>query len=234
MIIDIFLTIMQTLIEWDTQMTLWCNGWHTSYMDNFMELFTNRFVWLPFYASFGVLLFRKFTLKIAVACIMACVILLICNDQSCSHLIRPWVGRLRPSNPANPISAMIHIVDGYRGGKYGFPSAHSANCWGMAFFMIMALRHYPISFVTVGWALLMCYSRVYLGVHYIGDLAVGMLLGLLNAVIIYLVFRWLLKDTAAALCKKPRPQGLSFMELPVLVCSTETILLMILAFYTDL
>lgn len=228
------LLCLQTLIEWDTAVTLWCNHWHTDYTDNFMELFTHRLAWIPFYCSFAVLLFRHYTAKIALVCILASVILLVVNDQSCSSLLRPWIGRLRPSNLDNPLSAMIHIVNGYRGGRYGFPSAHSANCWGMAFFMTMAFRHRLISCTTVAWAVLMCYSRVYLGVHYVGDLLAGMVLGLANAVLIYLFFRWLMRDVAHTLCYAPRPVGLSFMELPIIVCATETAIMLILAACMDM
>jgi undecaprenyl-diphosphatase len=97
------------------------------------------------------------------------------------------VARLRPSNLQNPISDVVHVVNGYRGGNYSFPSAHAANSWGLAIFITMLFRNRWLSISMILWALLTCYSRMYLGVHYFGDLLIGMLIGCLGACIVYLL-----------------------------------------------
>lgn len=95
----------------------------------------------------------------------------------CATLIRPEVCRLRPSNPENPLSEMVHIVGGYRGGSYGFPSCHAANSFALASFLILLFANRKLSLFIFAWAVLNSYSRVYLGVHYPGDLLVGAIIG---------------------------------------------------------
>ena len=89
----------------------------------------------------------------------------------------------------NPISSMVHIVDGHRGGRYGLPSSHASNTWGLVFFMAYLLRrHWLTGFLAV-WAVVVCYSRMYLGVHYFGDLVIGTLFGFIGSSIVYYVFQ---------------------------------------------
>lgn len=85
--------------------------------------------------------------------------------------------RLRPSNPENPLSEMVHIVGGYRGGSYGFPSCHAANSFALASFLTLLFANRKLSLFIFAWAVLNSYSRVYLGVHYPGDLLVGAIIG---------------------------------------------------------
>lgn len=138
-------------------------------------------------------MFRSFSLKVSLLCVLCIILVITCSDQITSTLIRPWVARLRPSQLANPISPFVYIVDGYRGGAFSFPSAHAANSWGLTSFMILLMRRRYLSLFLVFWALLTCYSRLYLGVHYPGDLLAGMFIGVLCASVIYFLFCFLLR-----------------------------------------
>ena len=109
-------------------------------------------------------------------------------DQVCATLIRPYVERMRPSNLNNPISEMVHIVDNHRGGRYGFPSCHASNTFGLAFFLFFLFRKRWLTTFMMAWAILTCYSRAYLGVHYPGDLLAGTIVGLIGAYLMYLLF----------------------------------------------
>ena len=97
---------------------------------------------------------------------------------------------------------MVHIVNGHRGGRYGFPSCHAANTFGLAFFVWFLFRKRWLTVFMMGWALLTCYSRVYLGVHYPGDLIAGTLVGLIAA---YIVYRLFLKVSGYKTMKKVPP-----------------------------
>lgn len=229
--ITLTLSILQTLIDWDTAIFLWFNSFHTDYWDNFMEMFTGRFVLIPFYLSIAFAVFRKFHWKAGAFFILAAVVLLIADDQLGSSIIRPAIGRLRPSNPDNPISTMVYVVDGYRGGRFGFPSAHAANSAGLAFLIIFLFRQRLLSLTMVLWLMLVCYSRMYLGVHYFGDVVAGVVLGLVNAAIVWLLSRSFLPDIVASL--RPFDADDAQMRLPVYVCCASVVVMLLLAFFVD-
>ncbi|WP_249858868.1 hypothetical protein [Prevotella sp. TCVGH] len=100
---DSLLLLIHTLVHWDTLATIWLNGGHTDYWDNFMEICTGRFVWIPFYASLVYLMYKKFGWKDASVFFILTILLLVLNDQTSSSVIRQAVCRLRPANLDNPL-----------------------------------------------------------------------------------------------------------------------------------
>lgn len=112
-----------------------------------------------------------------------------CSDFICASVIRPLVRQWRPTNPDNPVHALLHIVNGHTGGKYGFPSCHAANSFAIAVFSSLWLRKKWLAAVLVAWALLECYSRLYLGVHYPSDIIGGIAVGSLMSCCVYALSR---------------------------------------------
>lgn len=107
------------------------------------------------------------------------IVILAC-DQTASHLIKNLVLRLRPSHePA--LVGLIHLSKAGPGGLYGFVSSHAANALGLATFLAMTLdnRFKWLKYWLFLWAALVCYSRIYNGVHYPGDVLGGAILGTL-------------------------------------------------------
>lgn len=182
------LELIHYLEQIDTAILLFINGMHCALFDYFMVLVSNRFTWIPFYAAFIFVMIKNFHWKVTVTTILAVALLVLLCDQTASGLIKPLVGRLRPSNLDNSISSMVHVVDGYRGGRYGFPSSHSANSWGVAIFAMYLVRNRKLSIFLALWATLVTYSRAYLGVHYPGDLLVGVLIGFVMASIVFYAY----------------------------------------------
>ena len=223
------MSLIETLIQWDTCVTLAINGLHCGYLDNFMMMYSGRFIWIPLYLSLFVVMIRNFPLKAVIINLLIAVVLITLCDQIVSNVIRPMIFRLRPANLENPISPFVHIVDGYRGGRYGFPSAHAANCWGAFFFVTYVFRRSVLSYVLSLWALVMCWSRIYLGVHYVGDILSGMLVGLINSSIIYYLFQHYLHNYAKEFHPKANPCKL---YTPAVVCGIETMCILIIALFT--
>ncbi len=173
----------------DTQIYLFFNGMHTPLADNFMMLFTGRFIWVPMYLAIALMLLKTFGPRLTGIYILAIALAITLTDQTCATLIRPLVARLRPSNIENPLSELAILVDGYRGGRYGFPSCHSANSFALAAFVCSLVRRPKIIAFMIGWAVLNSYTRLYLGVHYPGDLIVGAVIGSFFGYICYLAAR---------------------------------------------
>ena len=180
--------LIKILSEIDTNIFLFFNGIHSPFWDYFMTSFTGKIIWVPMYATILYILLKNFHWKAVLCYVIAIALTITFADQVCSSLIRPVIARLRPANLENPIVDMVYIVNGYRGGSYGFPSCHAANTFGLAFFVWFLFRKRWLTVFMMGWALLTCYSRVYLGVHYPGDLIAGTLVGLIAAYIVYRLF----------------------------------------------
>lgn len=170
--------MIETLSQIDSQIFLFFNnGIRTSFLDQMMMLFTGRFIWIPMYATILLLFLRPQRWRTALVLTVALAGAIALTDQTCATFIRPLVERMRPSNLENPFSAYVHVVNNYRGGSYGFPSCHAANSFALAAFMCLLVRRRGfVAFICI-WAVLNSYSRLYLGVHYPGDLIVGAVIG---------------------------------------------------------
>lgn len=185
--------MLEILQQLDQQTLLFLNGLHNSYWDSFMWLFTGKWIWIPMYATILYVLLKNFNLYMAIFTIVAIALTITYADQVCATVIRPLVERMRPSNPNNPLSEFIHIVNDKRGGRYGFPSCHAANSFALAFFVMLFFKQRWLTLFILLWATLNSYSRIYLGVHYPGDLIAGMLVGLSGALLIYYFYRYALR-----------------------------------------
>lgn len=104
------------MIDWlntiDTQVFLALNGLHAPYFDVFMKLFTGKWIWVPMYAAVLFAVVRNYRWRQTLAVLVCVALAITIADQVCATLIRPEVCRLRPSNPENPLSEMVHIVGG--------------------------------------------------------------------------------------------------------------------------
>lgn len=157
----------------DEQIFFAINGAHNAFLDQMMLLLTGKTVWVPLYISLLYVVWRNYSWRGALGVLLMVGIGMLFTDMLNSQVIRPWIGRLRPSNPDNPIAPLVHVVNGKHGNGCGFPSAHSANMWMLTFVIAHWIRSYALSFSMALLTFLICYSRVYLGYHYPGDILGG-------------------------------------------------------------
>ena len=111
-------------------------------------------------------------------------------DQVASGLIKGLVERLRPTHDPS-LGSLVHVINGYRGGMYGFVSSHAANSFAASMLIALIMRRRLVTVSLFTWALLQCYSRVYLGVHYPGDILGGIVVGLLAGWLVWMLMRWI-------------------------------------------
>ena len=177
--------VIEQLVTGDKQLFLFLNGLNDHYFDHFMYMFSAMWVWIPLYVSVLYYLIKN-KKKESVWLILALVLCIVIADQVSSGLIKQAVQRLRPTH--NPeFNGLVHIVNNYRGGQFGFVSSHAANTFGFALLSSLFIRQRLYTVSIMAWSLLTCYSRIYLGVHYPLDIAGGMIVGALAAVICFLL-----------------------------------------------
>ena len=180
---------MDALQQFDAGIFSAINGWHAAYFDSFMWLVTKIATWIPMILMLLYLLYFKKGWRKTVAVVLAIALVILIADQVSASIIKPLVERARPSHNES-LQSTIHIVNGYRGGPFGFVSSHAANCFGIALLLAMIFKNRLFTWTMVVWATLMCYSRIYLGVHYPGDIVCGALQGFLAAWLVYRIFVW--------------------------------------------
>lgn len=171
--------MIEELIEWDKKALIFLNGFHTQGLDPVMLTITKTFFWTPLYLFFIFLIFKTWK-KEGWMFLLGAIITIVLSDQITSSLMKPFFERLRPSHDPT-VQNLLHLVNDYRGSLYGFASSHAANTFGIAMFMWLAFRGvYRWIFLVFIWAALMTYTRIYLGVHFPGDILVGALVGMIS------------------------------------------------------
>lgn len=176
----------------DNNVVVAINNCHSPFMDSAILVITDFWFFVGVVCCIIAYSIRKDKFP---KTILFCAFLIVavgCTDYLCAGIIRPAVQQLRPTNPDNPVHAMLHIVNGHIGGKYGFPSCHAANSFAIAVFTSLWFRKDWITAILIAWSLLECYSRLYLGVHYLSDIAFGGAIGSLIAYIIYRLLTYII------------------------------------------
>lgn len=183
---------MESIIELDQQIFFFLNGLHADWLDQIMYWVSDKKIWIPFYVALAAWIIKTHKWQ-SIYWLVGIGLAITITDQTCSGFMKPFFERWRPSrDPA--FEGMVHLVNGYTGGKYGFSSSHSGNAFALATFIwLLFRRHNPwVKWIFV-WAAIVAYSRVYLGVHYPGDIIVGGLVGVWAAQLSYFVIARLKK-----------------------------------------
>lgn len=173
---------MDVIDKLDTQLFLFLNGLNSPFWDQVMWFISGKKEWIPLYLVLLGWIIYRFRWR-TILMIPFLVLMIVLSDQI-SGFLKAGVERLRPSRDPS-ISEFVHIVNNYRGGLYGFVSAHAANSFALASFTSLLFRVPWYSIAIFFWAALVSYSRIYLGVHYPGDILGGFLLGILVGTFVF-------------------------------------------------
>ncbi|MEA3495790.1 MAG: phosphatase PAP2 family protein [Bacteroidota bacterium] len=169
--------MLEHILEFDFKLFQLINiYWTNSVFDSVLPFLRNKYFWTPFYIflfSYFIINFKKKGLLL----ILIIILLIFVSDQLSSHVIKPFVGRLRPCNEIL-IKDYVRLLANCSSG-FSFPSSHATNHFALAFFLIVLFNKrykwvFPVLFF---WAFAISYSQVYVGVHYPLDILTGGFLG---------------------------------------------------------
>ena len=172
----------------DHNLLLLLNGSASLFLDGLAKSLTTATTWIPLYISLLYVVVKNNDLMSRIMLILAAAGLCVLLSGSMNDIfVKPAVMRARPTHDAE-IGYLVDIVNGYRGGPYGFFSSHAANTMSIAVFFCWLVRCRALSITLIAWSLINCWTRIYLGVHFPGDVAVGIVCGVTVGSLVWLLF----------------------------------------------
>jgi undecaprenyl-diphosphatase len=183
---------LNSLIHTDQELFLWLNGINAPWADTLMYWITFKYTWIPMYLVLIALTVKEEGKK-SWAILITVVVAVLFADKITSGIMKPYFERFRPCHEPT-LAGLVHEVAGC-GGSFGFASSHASTSFALATVWFVLLKDkVRYMWILVAWAALYSYSRVYVGVHYPGDILVGAMVGILSAwMCIRLYFIFLVK-----------------------------------------
>jgi undecaprenyl-diphosphatase len=183
---------MEQLVELDREIFLFLNNLGNPAWDDFWNFITNKFASIPFYALLVFFLYKALGLKRTLLTLVLVAVLITMTDQL-SNLFKHFFERPRPCRQEGVMEHARFVA--VRCGRFGYFSAHAASSAALCIFLGMILKNYwkHIFPVLIFWALLVSYSRIYIGVHYPADIITGWVLGIIIGYLLFLFHKFLLK-----------------------------------------
>lgn len=181
---------MNFITNIDTELFLFLNGLHVDWLDPVMTFISGKITWAPFYLVLLFLVIKNYK-KQSILIVIGIILLIVCSDQISSGIFKPIFERPRPCHN-EAIKDLVYLPTGHCGGAYGFISSHACNCFALATFITHILKRYyrKIAWVMFVWAAMVAYSRIYMGVHYPGDVLVGAAVGVVVGIVVSKGYEW--------------------------------------------
>ena len=165
------------IIELDRELLLTMNGSDSLFLDGLAVTLTTAVTWIPMYCALLYMVLKNNDSVQKILLIVVCAALCAFIAGSLDDMIvKPLVARWRPTHD-EVIGRAVDVVNGYRGGRFGFFSAHASNTFSIAIFFTLLVRSRALSIALILWSLTNCWTRMYLGVHFPGDIVCGLLWG---------------------------------------------------------
>jgi undecaprenyl-diphosphatase len=182
--------MISVLEKLDKILLLELNGAHTLFWDSFMWMVSDHVIWIGLYFVIIISILIRWGYKELFFLLLLIIGIVLLNDFISTGIFKPLFKRLRPTRDEE-ICHLIHTVAGMKGNLYGFISIHASNVFALATFIHLLFKSRNISIFIIFWATLVCISRVYLGVHYPGDILGGAIVGISLGWVIYKLYLFL-------------------------------------------
>ena len=190
--------MIEQLLEYDTELLIFLNNLGSTRWDAFWMAYTTKFNWIPVYAILLYLLYKQLGVKPLLVTLVVVAAMVLFTDQI-TNVFKHGVQRYRPCQLEGLVDK-IRLVKSGCGGRYGFFSAHASNSMALAIYIGLMLRYRfkYLKWILIVWAILMAYSRVYIGVHYPLDIICGMIFGALSGYGFYKLNLFIIKKVVNA------------------------------------
>ena len=165
-----------TIIDFDKYLLLAINGSDSIFWDGCMKIYTTIAIWVPLMLMLLYILMKNNSFKDFILLFFMFLLVVVLTDVISSGICKPFFERWRPTNDPE-LMYLVDVVNGTRGKDYGFTSSHAANSFGIATFMLLLVKNRALSISLIFWASMNAYTRLYLGVHYPGDIIAGTFIG---------------------------------------------------------
>ena len=182
-----------TIIDWDKYLLLALNGSDSIFWDGCMKIYTTISIWIPLILVLVYVLIKNNSFKDFIMLLLFIVAVVGATDIISSGICKPFFERWRPTNDPE-IMYLVDVVDGIRGKDYGFTSSHAANSFGIATFLLLLIKNRVFTVSILFWAAMNAFTRIYLGVHYPGDILAGTFIGVVVGWSIYRLYRYFLHN----------------------------------------
>lgn len=200
--------MLEHALVWERELFLVINGWHTPVLDRLMPFYTHMWVWVPFFLIFVCYLTVDKSRKEWMPAVIAFLIVVIASNITTGLLVKPFFQRLRPTFHPDFMHEVKTVFEYVGEGKYGFISGHSTFSFAVAMFTTLLMRYKPYGWMIFGWASVVVYSRLYLGVHFLTDVIPGMLTGMFIGWAVYRLYGfYLCKKESAERKEYPFPSA---------------------------
>jgi undecaprenyl-diphosphatase len=161
----------------DQQLFLFLNSLNSPFFDQVMYAISGKVIWAPLYLAILIWIGVKYKKRFPVI-LLFIILAVILADQGSVQLFKNVFHRLRPCYEPS-LKDLVHLVNGKCGGLYGFVSSHATNSFNVALLSLLFIKKRWYTISIIAWASVISYSRIYLGVHYPGDVICGAMLGAL-------------------------------------------------------
>ena len=183
-----------TLYAADKTLLMVFNGSHCPFVDRLAVTLTCGYMWIPLYIALLLLVINNHKTMAQISLVISMALLAIVLSEGMADLIvKPLVARLRPIHDTL-MQDSVQVVNNYRAEGYSFFSAHASNTMAVAVFFSLLVKDRLFACILIVWALVNCWTRLYLGVHYPSDIIVGVVWGSVSGLFAYTIYNKV-KDT---------------------------------------
>lgn len=183
---------INTISDIDKYILLSLNGSESLFWDGCMKVYTSMGIWTPLIIALVYVLIKNNDIKDFFTLLLIICAVVGLTDLISSGICKPFFERWRPTRDPS-LMYLVDVVNETRGKDFGFTSSHAANSFGIATFLILLMKNRILSLSLIIWASFNAYTRIYLGVHYPGDILAGTAIGVAVGWGMYLLYKFIKK-----------------------------------------